>query len=441
MDARADRLPPQNPEAEQSVLGAMLLDREAAYRAVDLLEAEDFYHPAHQLIFRAIAEVLEQGQAADAVTVAERLRARQELERAGGASYLASLSHAVPTAAHVEHYARIVAQLGLTRRLIAAATEIAREAYEGREDVETLLDRAEQRIFEIAQRHRQAGFLPLRDVLLETFERLEHLAAHKGGVIGVPTGFRKLDEMTAGLHPSELIVLAARPSVGKTTLSLNIAAHAARRGYGVAFFSLEMSRDQVAMRLLAAESGVHAHRLRTGFIGEEDWTRLTRAASRLSEMRFFVDDTPNISIMELRSRARRLRAEHQIGLVVVDYLQLMHTRGRAENRQQEIAEISRSLKALARELEIPVLALSQLSRAVEQREKQRPQLADLRESGAIEQDADVVVFLWKNPDDAHEAVLEAIVAKQRNGPTGSVKLVFLREFSRFADPELREEPA
>ena len=436
-----ERVPPQNLEAEQSVLGAILLDREAALKVAELLEPEDFYREAHQLIYRAVLDLLDAGEAVDTVTLSDRLRSRRELERVGGNGYLTTLVNTVPTAANAEHYARIVSEKALMRRLIAAATEIARDVYEGDDDVAALIDRAEQRIFHIAQGRRRQGHVRLHDVLVRTFEHLEQLSAHKGDVIGVPTGFKKLDTMTTGLHPSELIILAARPSVGKTTLSLNISLNAARHGVPVAFFSLEMAREQLALRLLSAEAAVNMQRLRTGYVSEEDWSRLTRAASRLSEAPFYIDDTPNLSIMELRARARRMKAEHDIGLVVVDYLQLMHTRGRAENRQQEISEISRSLKALARELEVPVIALSQLSRAVEQRQDRRPQLSDLRESGAIEQDADVVIFLWENPDYKDSLLIEAIIAKQRNGPTGTVQLVFNKDFGRFADPELRQEPA
>ncbi|MFO7246385.1 MAG: replicative DNA helicase [Thermaerobacter sp.] len=441
MAADLERIPPQNLEAEQSVLGAVLLDRDAAHKVAEILEPEDFYRDAHRLIYQAVLDLLDSGEAVDTVTVSDRLRKRRELEAAGGVTYLTTLVNSVPTAANAEHYARIVSEKAMLRRLIAAATDIVRDVYEGEEDVAGLIDKAEQRIFRVAQGRRRQTAVRLHDVLVAAFEQLERLSAHKGDVVGIPTGFKRLDEMTTGLHPSELIILAARPSVGKTTLSLNMALNAARHGVPVAFFSLEMSREQLALRLLASEAAVSMQRLRTGYVNEDDWSRLTRAASRLSEAPFFIDDTPNISLMELRARARRLKAEHDIGLVVVDYLQLMHTRGRFENRQQEISEISRSLKALARELDVPVIALSQLSRAVEQRQDRRPQLSDLRESGAIEQDADVVIFLWDNPEYRDSLLIEAIVAKQRNGPTGGVQLVFNKEVGRFADPELRREPA
>lgn len=441
MAADLQRVPPQNLEAEQSVIGALLLDRDAAHKVAEIVEPEDFYREAHQLIYQAILDLLDSGEAVDTVTLSDRLRKRRELERVGGIAYLTTLVNSVPTAANAEHYARIVAEKALLRRLIGAATDIVRDVYEGEEDVADLIDQAEQRIFQVAQGRRRQTHARLHDVLVAAFEHLEKLSAHKGDVVGIPTGFKRLDEMTTGLHPSELIILAARPSMGKTTLSLNMALNAARHGVPVAFFSLEMSREQLALRLLASEAAVNMQRLRTGYVSEDDWARLTRAASRLSEAPFFIDDMPNISLMDLRARARRMKAEHDIGLVVVDYLQLMHTRGRAESRQQEISEISRSLKALARELHVPVVALSQLSRAVEQRQDRRPQLSDLRESGAIEQDADLVIFLWDNPEYKESLLVEAIIAKQRNGPTGGVQLVFNKDVGRFADPELRREPA
>ncbi|EKP94791.1 replicative DNA helicase [Thermaerobacter subterraneus] len=428
-----DRVPPQNVEAEQSVLGAILIDREALARVLEILEPSHFYREAHQRIFEVATELFERGEAVDTITLSEALRQRGWLERVGGLTYLTSLANAVPTAANAEHYARIVEEKALLRRLVAAATDIARRAYEGQDPAEEQLDAAEQAIFAIAQDRRRQGYAAIRDVLVDTFEHIERLYLHQGETIGVPTGFRDLDSMLAGLHPSELIILAARPSQGKTTLALNMVAHAAAHGYPVGVFSLEMSRDQLAMRLLAAEARLNQQRLRTGMLAEDDWPRLTDAIGRLSELPVFIDDTPNLSIMEVRARARRMKAEHDIGLLVLDYLQLMHTRGRAESRQQEISEISRSLKALARELKVPVLALSQLSRAVEQRQDRRPQLSDLRESGAIEQDADVVLFIYHNPEDAAENVVEIIVAKQRNGPTGSVKLYFLKEFGRFGN--------
>lgn len=439
MTSMLDRVPPQNLEAEQSVLGAMMLDREAAYKAIEILKPEDFYRDAHKIIFNAMLDLIDQGEPVDTITVCDRLRVRKELDRVGGVSYVTALANSVPTAANAEYYARIVQERGALRRLIAAATEITRDVYEGEDNVSVILDRAQQRIFEIAQGRSTNSVATLQDVLVQAFEQLEQLSARKGDVIGIPTGFKKFDEMTTGLHPSELIIVAARPSMGKTTFALNIGLHAAKQGIPVAFFSLEMARQQLALRLLSCESAVNMQRLRTGYIGEDDWLRLTRAASRLTDAPFYIDDTPNMSLMEVRARARRLKSEFDIGLIIIDYLQLMHTRGRFESRQQEISEISRSLKALARELQVPVLALSQLSRAVEQRQDRKPQLSDLRESGAIEQDADLVVFLWDNPELKETLLTEIIIAKQRNGPTGSLQLVFNRDFGKFASPEFRDD--
>jgi replicative DNA helicase len=438
-----ERVPPQNVEAEQSVLGAMLLDRDAIARAIDIVSATDFYRDAHRVIFEAILRLFDRTEPVDLITVTEELRRASQLEAVGGVTYLATLANGVPTAANVEHYARIVSEKSLLRRLISAATAIAGRAFESREDTDVILDQAEQAIFSISQHFKSAGFQSLKDILVRAFEHVEQLYENKGSAIGVPTGFPELDELTSGLQPSELVVLAARPSMGKTTLALNVACHAAvGQRIPVALFSLEMAGEQVALRMLCGEARVPSHRLRTGFLRDEDWPRLSEALGRLSEAPIYVDDTPSIGVMELRARARRLHAEHRIGLVVIDYLQLMHAHGRLENRQQEISEITRALKALARELNVPVLALSQLSRAVEQREKRRPQLSDLRESGAIEQDADVVAFIYFDPDAPAEKrdLAEIIVAKQRNGPTGSISLTFLRDHGRFHAPETARVP-
>ena len=434
-----ERLPPQNLEAEQSVLGAMLLDSEAIIKAGELLEPEDFYREAHQVIFRSILDLSEKMEAVDLVTLGEELRQKGNLEPVGGLTYLTSLVNSVPSAANVESYARIVQEKSMMRQLLSSATSIIRTVYDGGEEPEVVLDSAERLIFEIGQSTKVSPYVRLREVLGPAFDRVEYLYTHQGTVIGVPSGFRGLDERTSGFHPSELIVLAARPSMGKTTLSLNIAAHVALEGQGVGLFSLEMSREQLAMRLLCAEAGINSHRIRTGNLRDSDWPRLSHAMGRLSEAPIFIDDTPNLSIMEMRARARRMKAEHDIVLMVVDYLQLMHTRGRTENRQQEISEISRSLKALARELQVPVIACSQLSRAVEQREGRRPQLSDLRESGAIEQDADVVAFIHQDPKAEGENLVELLLAKQRNGPTGSIPLVFLKDVGRFTEPAWHSE--
>lgn len=436
-----DKLPPQNLEAEQSVLGAMLIERDAILRAMDILEPDCFYRDAHRKIFEAIVSLMERSEAVDIITVTEELRRRGTLEDVGGVAALSHLANVVPTAANVEYYARIVEEKAVLRKLIHAASEIARQVYQGEDDVDDIMDKAENLIFNVAQRRRVRSYVALRDVLIDAYEQIESLYANKGQITGVPTGFIEFDDMTSGLHESELIIIAARPSQGKTALCLNIACHAAvRRKVPTAIFSLEMSREQLAQRMLCAEAGVNGHRLRTGTLTEDDWKRLSRALGWLSQAPMFIDDTPNISLMELRAKARRMKAEHDIGLIIVDYLQLMHTRGRAESRQQEISEISRSLKALARELQVPVLALSQLSRAVEQRQDKRPQLSDLRESGSIEQDADVVGFIYHNPE-AEDNVIELIVAKQRNGPTGSVPLVFLKDIGKFVNLERRLQPA
>ena len=437
-----DRVPPQNLEAEQSVLGAVLLDRDAAERCVEILHPEDLYREAHRRIFDAVTTLVGRREAVDVITVAEELGRAGQLEAVGGLTYLSDLTAAVPTTANAAQYARIVADKAMLRQLLRAAAEITDAVFGSDEDPDAVLDEAESRIFGIAESRRSGrSFQALKDVLMRAFASLEQLYEHKGEVIGTPTGLSELDRITTGFHPAELIVLAARPSQGKTALALNIAVAAAFHGTPVGFFSLEMGAEQLAMRLLCMVAKVASERVRTGFLGEEDWPKLGQALGRLADTQIFIDDTPNMSLMDLRARARRMRAECEVSLVIVDYLQLMHTRGRFESRQQEIAEISRSLKALARELEVPVLALSQLSRAVESRETRRPQLSDLRESGAIEQDADVVIFIYQDPkladDPSRRYEMELIVAKQRNGPTGPVPVVFQRQLGLFTDKPTR----
>lgn len=436
--ATPDRLPPQSLEAEQSVLGSMLIERQAILKAMEGIGPEDFYREAHRRIFATMVKLIDRGEAVDLITVCESLRQQEQLEAVGGMAYIATLSNMVPTAANVEHYARIVQEKAILRALINVATEVVARSYGQKEDVEVLLDEAEQLIFKISQRRAMRGFSSIKEVLMDALTRIEHLYSQQGSVFGVPSGFADLDRLTCGFQKSDLIILAARPSMGKTALSLNIARHAAISGrIAVAVFSLEMSREQLAQRLLCSEAAIDSQRLRVGALEDNDWRRLSIALGRLGEAPVYIDDTPGISILELRTKARRIKAEHGLGLVVVDYLQLMQGRSRAENRQQEISEISRSLKALARELDIPVLACSQLSRAVEQRTDRRPLLSDLRESGAIEQDADVVMFLHQSPDAAETDVLEVIVAKQRNGPTGSAKLYFAREYQKFENLDER----
>ncbi|MFO8060743.1 MAG: replicative DNA helicase [Bacillota bacterium] len=441
MSALLDRVPPQSEDAEQSVLGSMLLDRDAIALAAEMLRPEDFYRGAHGKIFAAMLKLYDRNEAVDLVTITEQMRSSGELEAVGGASYLSSLANSVPTSANIEYYARIVEQKSLLRQLIRACADITRLAYSAGDSSTDVVDRAEQLIFDIAQSRMTRNYAPLYDVLRDAFEEIENLYHNKGSVVGVPTGFKYLDEMTSGLHPSELVIVAARPSVGKTTLALNIASNAAlRSNVPVAIFSLEMAREQLALRLLSCEAGIDGHRLRTGYLRDDDWPKLSRALGRLGEVEIYVDDTPSLSVMELRGRARRLKAERNVGLVIIDYMQLMYAAG-AENRQQEMSNISRSLKGLAREMKCPILALSQLSRAVEQRSDHRPQLSDLRESGAIEQDADLVAFIWNNPERDNDNVMDIIVAKQRNGPTGNVPLIFLRQYSRFVEPEWREDGA
>ncbi len=434
-----DRVPPNNEDAEKSVLGSMMLDRDAIVAAAELLRPDDFYREAHRHMFTAMLRLFDRGEAVDLVTVTEELSRLGALESVGGAVHVSDVASSVPTAANVEHYVKIVEQKSLLRRLLRASAEISRMAYSSEDEPQEVLDQAEQLIFELAQGRLGRSYASLETILRDTFEEIEKLYNNEGDVVGVPTGFSRLDEITSGLHPSELVIVAARPSVGKTTLALNIAANAAiDHKVPVAIFSLEMAREQLAMRLLASQARIDAHRLRSGFLKDEDWPKLSRALGRLSEVEIYVDDTPSLSAMDLRGRARRMKAEANVGLILIDYLQLMHA-NRMENRQQEISDISRSLKGLARELKVPVVALSQLSRAVEQRSDRRPQLSDLRESGAIEQDADLVTFLWNNPENENENLMDLVIAKQRNGPTGMVNLIFLKQYSRFVEPSWREE--
>ncbi|HHY16951.1 MAG TPA: replicative DNA helicase [Firmicutes bacterium] len=433
-------MPPQNIEAEEAVIGSMLIEQSAVISALEILRPDDFYKETHRIIFRHMAEMADKLEAVDLVTLSEVLKAAGHLDRIGGAAELARLANFVPTAANVEYYARIVAEKAVLRRLIAAATEIAASAYVSQSEVDELLDKAEETIFQISQGRSTQGYVHLKDVLVETMEKLEYLASHRGDVVGLPSGLTDLDHLTSGFQPSDLIILAARPSVGKTSLGLNIARNTAvKEDCAVVIFSLEMSKEQVAQRLLCSESAINSQNLRNGFLNDDEWRRLSIALGRLGEAKIFIDDTPGISVMELRAKARRIKAEHGLGLVVIDYLQLMRTR-KQENRQQEISEISRSLKGLARELNVPVIAMSQLSRAVEQRQDRRPLLSDLRESGAIEQDADIVMFLYTEPELEQNNVIELIVAKQRNGPTGSMRLFFSREVCRFGDLDTIHAP-
>jgi replicative DNA helicase len=443
-----DRIPPQNLEAEISVLGAVLQDAGALLRAMELLRPPDFYKEAHRKVFDACLNLFERSEAIDLVTVANELMRRKSLEEVGGAAALAALVDAVPTAANVAHHARIVKDKAVLRALIEKGTAVVSRAYADTENVDELLDWGEQQIFEISQDKTSRSFVPVRSLLKGTIEYIEGLYERKVHVTGVPTGYRKFDEMTAGLQPADLIVVAGRPSMGKTSFCLNIAEYAAiRERITVGVFSLEMSKEQLVQRLLCSLAKVNSNRLRTGYLSDADWPRLTTQAGILSESPIFIDDTPGISLLEMRAKARRLKAEQGLGLLIIDYLQLISGRGRVESRQQEISEISRSLKAMAKELNVPVIALSQLSRAVEARDDKRPQLSDLRESGAIEQDADVVAFLYRpsfykkreDPEEPEDNTTEVIIGKQRNGPTGTVYLAFLREYTRFEEQERQRD--
>ena len=440
-----ERLIPANVEAEQAVLGSILIDPDAILRIASKLRPEDFYLEKHRWIYEAALDLHERRQPADLVTLCDELERRGQLNEVGGAAYITELINAVPTAIHVEHYAGIVERTAVLRRLITAAGQIAQLAYQDRGEIEEIVDRAEELIFGVSERWIRRDLAPIERIMKEVTDRIEYLALHQGELMGVPTGFRLLDRLLGGLQKSDLIILAARPSVGKTALALNIAVNAAKRfGQRVAFFSLEMSGEQLVQRLLAAETGIDQQRLRLGQIGEEEWPLLMEAAGVLSNTLFFIDDTPALSAMELRTKARRVHAEHGLDLIIVDYLQLMRGDTRSENRVQEISYISRSLKSLARELNVPVLALSQLSRAVEARTDKRPVLSDLRESGSIEQDADVVMFIYReelyDEDTERQNIADIIVAKHRNGPTGVVSLYFKKELTKFLDLELHREP-
>lgn len=432
-----DRIPPQNLEAEQAVLGAILLDSNALVTVMERIISEDFYSTKHQNIFDAMVELAEANEPVDLVTLTVRLQDKQQLEQVGGVSYLTQLANAVPTAANVDYYAQIIEEKSLTRRLIRAATQIASTGYSGSEAVGDLLSDAEQRIMEISQRRSSSGFISIRDVLMEVFERVEFLYQNKGGTTGIASGFRDLDKMTSGFQRSDLIIVAARPSVGKTAFALNIAQNVGiREKETVAIFSLEMGAAQLVQRMICAESNVDAGRLRTGHLENDDWEKLTMAIGTMAEANIYIDDSPAVTVADIRAKCRRLKKEKGLGMILIDYLQLIHGRGRSgDNRQQEVSEISRTLKQIARELDVPVIALSQLSRGVEQRQDKRPMMSDLRESGSIEQDADIVAFLYRddyyNQDTEKKNIIEIIIAKQRNGPVGTVELAFLKHYNKF----------
>ncbi|MBR8661276.1 MULTISPECIES: replicative DNA helicase [Brevibacillus] len=441
-DLFLDRVPPQNNEAEQSVLGAVFLSKEALITAIEILRPEDFYKTAHQRIFKTMQDLYERGEPVDLVTVTAELQDHKLLDEVGGVTYLTEIARSVPTAANIEYYARIVEEKSLLRRLILTATKIANDGYSREDDVTQILADAERYILEIAQNRNSGGFVPIRDVLLETYERIEFLSQRRGDVTGIPSGYPDLDKMTSGFQRSDLIILAARPSVGKTAFALNVAQNvAARAGETVAIFSLEMAASQLVQRMICAEGNLDASRMRTGWLEEDDWQKLTMAIGTLAKAPIYIDDTPGITVQDIRAKCRRLQAEKGLGLIVIDYLQLIQGRGRGENRQQEVSEISRTLKGIARELNVPIIALSQLSRSVEQRQDKRPMMSDIRESGSIEQDADIVAFLYRDDyydkETENKNVIEVIIAKQRNGPTGTVELAFLKEYNKFVSLDNR----
>jgi replicative DNA helicase len=436
----AERTLPHNLEAERSVLGAILVHNDAFNLAAQVIDSRDFYRDAHRRIFDKMVTLNDRHQAIDFVTLKEELSRAGDLDEVGGPAYVASLADGVPRATNVEYYARIVKEKATLRNLIFAANKILSNAYEADQEADLVLDDAESAIMSVADDRLRAGFVPMRDLVKESFPKIEQLFEQKRLITGVPTGFVDLDEMTRGLQPGDLVIVAARPSMGKTSLVLNIAQHVAMQpDHTVGFFSLEMSKESLFLRLLTSEAQIDSHRLMSGAIGQKDYGRISHALETLSAMRLFIDDTASVGVLEMRAKTRRLKGEHGLSLVVVDYIQLMSGRGRFENRTLELASISRSLKGLAKELNVPIVVLSQLSRAPESRSDHRPQLSDLRESGALEQDADVVVLIYRDdvynrdPNNPDAGTAELILAKQRNGPTGVVRLAFLREQTRFAN--------
>ena len=440
IESAVDRLPPQSLEAEQAVLGAIILEGESITKAIEILSSDDFYREAHRKIYLAMLELFDKNEPIDLITITEHLKDKGELEEVGGLSYLSTLATVVPTSANIRYHAKLVREKALLRSLIRACTEIATKIYEEPEDAEEMIDYAERLIFEISEKRTNTNFYQMKDVVKQTFRIIESMYERKAVITGVPSGFKDLDELTSGFQPGDLIIIGGRPGMGKTAFSLNIAQHVGvELGEPVAFFSLEMSKEQIVMRLLSSLAMVNASALRKGFISKRDWERLTDSAVRLSEAPIYIDDSSQMSVLEIRAKARRLKMEKgKLSLIIIDYLQLMRSRTAYDRREQEISEISRSLKAMAKELKVPVIALSQLNRSVEKTTDRRPTLANLRESGAIEQDADVIIFLYrdevynkKNP--ANKGKAEVIVAKQRNGPTDTVYLTFLSDYTRFLD--------
>ena len=444
INTNIEKLPPQHLEAEMAVLGSMLIEEHGIGDAIELLDSSCFYSEANRKIFDCILSLYGGNKPVDILTLIEELKRKDELEKVGGSIYVTSLTTVVPTAANIKHYASIVKEKSILRNLILTATNIISESYDSHGDVERILDKAERNIFEISSKKVDTSFAPIKELIKDSIETIDTLYQRKAHVTGVPTGFADIDSITAGLHSSDLIVLAGRPSMGKSAFMTSIAEHVGLvEKIPLVIFSLEMSKEQLVQRMLCAHARVNAHNVRTGFLSQAEWPRLTNAAGKLSEAPIFIDDTAGLSVMELRAKARRLKSQYDIKLIFVDYLQLMQGMRGSENRQQEISEISRSLKALARELNVPLIAVSQLSRAVETRQDHRPQLSDLRESGAIEQDADLVALLLReeyyNPTEENKGIAEVIIAKQRNGPVGSVKLTFIKDYARFENFAMVEE--
>ncbi|MEA2014874.1 MAG: replicative DNA helicase [Thermodesulfobacteriota bacterium] len=441
VDYSLHKVPPQNLEAEQSILGGILLDNNALNNVLEILGKDDFYSEAHRKIFSAILDLYEKNEPSDLITLSNILRGGGHIEAVGGEVYLTSLVDGVPSAANIAYYSKIVKEKAILRGLIGAATDILNKSYAAGSDIDSVLDEAEHAVFQISENKIRPAFFPVKDIVIDVFKNIEKLYEKKTLITGISTGFQKIDEITSGLQNSDLIIIAGRPSMGKTAFAINVARHAAiEDGVSVAIFSLEMSKEQLALRMLSADGKVDSQRMRRGFIGDMDWPKLTNAAGRLSEAPIFIDDTPAISVLEIKAKARRLKAELGLDLIVLDYLQLMKGRDSSMPREQEISEISRSLKALAKELNIPVVALSQLNRQLESRTDKRPQLADLRESGAIEQDADVIMFIYrdevynKSEDNPEKGKAEIIIGKQRSGPTGIANVTFLKEYTCFENP-------
>lgn len=439
-DVTIDKVPPQNIEAEQSVLGSVIFDNEALPKVLEVLSPDDFYRESHRRLYNAMLDLFDRNEPIDIITLTDHLKKNNDLDTVGGIAYLTTLANSVPTSANIRYHSKIVREKALMRALIQTATHITAKVYEDSLDADEMVDHAEKMVFDIADKRTKVSFSDMKSIVKDSIRMIEHLYDKKETITGVPTGFKDLDEITAGFQAGDLIIIGGRPGMGKTAFALNIAQHVGvEMKEPVAIFSLEMSKEQLAMRMLCSEGMVDASRVRRGFLGKQDWPKLTAAAGNLAASPIYIDDSSGVSVLEMRAKARRLKREHRgLSLVVVDYLQLMRSRGTFERREQEISEISRSLKALAKELSVPVIALSQLNRAVEQRGDRKPTLADLRESGAIEQDADVIIFLYRdeiynksNPNNKGKA--EIIIAKQRNGPTGSVHLTFLSDKTRFVD--------